>query len=185
MKTYYDERQKMTYTEARLKQLGFPTEDALLLKIGIFPITCNYPSYNADEQTAQPVKDLVESPDCLSYIQNFDLVDLSDEERAVKAKAKLESSAKADLLTIDAETTRPLRAWINGEASEWDLEKLYDLECRAKKARAVLQGKPEPVCQKYAPGIIPSGPTVPPTTPTPQVTQPDEPTSGMESNPQA
>ena len=185
MKTYYDERQKMTYTEARLKQLGFPTEDALLLKIGIFPITYNYPSYNADEQRIEPLGELSKSADGLSYTQKFAVVDLPSDEVSTKEDTKRKEAAKEELAAIDAETSRPLRAWINGEASEWDLEKLYDLECRAKKARAVLQGKPEPVFQKYTPGIIPSGPTVPPTTPTPQVTQPDEPTSEVESNPQA
>lgn len=158
MKTYYDERKHASYTEARLKQLGFPNEDALLLKIGVYPITYNYPSYNADTQTIQAVEPLIKSADCLCYIQNFNVVDLPEEEVQAKAVAKATSTAKDDLVAIDAETSRPLRAWVNGTADEFDLKKLYELECRAKKARAVLQGKPEPECPPYIPGIIPAGP---------------------------
>ena len=158
MKTYYDERKHASYTEARLKQLGFPNEDALLLKIGVYPITYNYPSYNADEQRIEPLGELSKSADGLSYTQKFAVVDLPSDEVSTKEDTKRKEAAKEELASIDAETSRPLRAWVNGTADEFDLKKLYELECRAKKARAVLQGKPEPECPPYTPGIIPAGP---------------------------
>ena len=185
MASYFDATKNVVVTEERLVQLGYPTSDTLLRKANIYPIDYKYPSYNSDTQRIEPDGKPVKDISCLGYNQHFTVVDLTDEEKAAIQKTRSEAAAKSSLIEIDAETSRPLRAWINGEASEWDLEKLYDLECRAKKARAVLQGKPEPVCQKYTPGLIPSGPTVPPTTPTPHATQLDEPTSEMESNPQA
>ena len=152
---YYNRYTNQAYTSSSLESAGMVLNNAILKKAGIYPLEDIIPSYDSLTQKVEKWGLPQLSPSGITFYQHYVVVELSDEEKQVKKQ----EAAKTALAQVDRDTVRPLRAWLNSEATEYDLKKLYDLECEAKKQRAIMAGQEVPAFHEYTPGMIPAKPT--------------------------
>lgn len=86
MSNFYNSQNKQTYTEANLLLMGYPTDTYILSKLGVYPISYEYVSF--DEFTQKQVLDGEPLHNGKEYVQHFKVEELVGEELEYGLKRK-------------------------------------------------------------------------------------------------
>ena len=120
MTNYFDTNINAVQTETLIEQRGLPPDNAFLRGIGIFPIEYPYPAHNADTHTFEPVGEPhPKADDPQTYVQDFAVVELPQEDQQANLERKAEAKRKAALSGADAAVAGYMALFSEVERSTW------------------------------------------------------------------
>lgn len=119
-KNYFDTNINAVQTETLIEQRGLPLDDAFLRDIGIFPVEYPYPAFNADTHMFEPSgAPHPKDGDPQTYVQDFAVVELPQEDQRANLERKAEAKRKAALSGADAAVAGYMALFSEVERSTW------------------------------------------------------------------
>lgn len=119
-KNYFDTNIGAVQTETLIEQRGLPLDDAFLRGIGVFPVEYPYSAFNADTHTFEPVGEPhPKAGDPQTYVQDFAVVELPQEDQQTNLAAKAEAKCKTALSGADAAVAGYMALFSEVERSTW------------------------------------------------------------------
>lgn len=119
-KNYFDTNINAVQTSASIAARGLTLDDGFLRGIGVFPVEYPYPAHNADTHIFEPVGEPhPKDGDPQTYVQDFAVVELPQEDQRANLERKAEAKRKAALSGADAAVTGYMALFSEVERSTW------------------------------------------------------------------